>query len=157
MGGIKHHRGYDIRLHDDAISDLADIEAASPRLAARLRVFLQEYLEDDPDARLNLSVEDFRNGIMQVDKWSAMCQIGYEIWRIKLHGDLPPMGQSEHGSQHLPYLHHRIPYAFDDTNEVIWLLGIFERGHEEDDYDPESDFGQRIRSAYSALGLPVHH
>ena len=157
MDGIIQ-RGYEIRLHDDATPDLLEIESTSPEIAYRLYVFLEEYLQDDPDQRLNLAVEDYRNEVMQVGKWSQMFQRGFHIWRIKLQGRLFALERpSEIEGREPPLLHHRIPYAFDEDNEVIWILGIFERKGEEEDYDPDSKFGRRIQAAYLGLGLRVFH
>ena len=154
MRGIKQHRGYEIRLHDDALTDLAGIQANDPKIAARLRIFLQEYLEDDPDQRLNLAVEGFQNEVMQVGKWSQMWQAGYQILRIKLQGRLPSLGPR--GKQQV-FLRHRIPYVFDDINHIIWILGIFERKDEKKDYDTSTVLGRRIQRAFRDLGLSFFH
>lgn len=153
MGGINKQQGYATRVHPDALGDLAAIQVKRPRIAARLVVFLEDYLEDDPEQRLNLAVEDFQNEVMHVGRWSQMWQMGLRVWRIKLQGDIPAL---RGGQSRRPFLRHRIPYAFDDRNSVIWILGIFERKSDDDDYDPNTPFGRRIQGAYRGLGLPTY-
>ncbi len=153
VGGIDNQRGYAIQVHPDAVSDLAAIQANRPRIAARLVTFLEEYLEDDPEQRLNLAVKDFQNEVMHVGRWSQMWRTGLRVSRIKLQGNIPALRGSP-GQR--PFLHHRIPFAFDDRNAVIWILGIFERKSDDDDYDPDTPFGRRIQAAYRGLGLPTY-
>ena len=154
MGGIES-RAYRVRYHGDIIADLKAIQAHSSAVATRLRVFFEEYLENDPEQRLNLGGRDFENEIMHIGPWSQMRALGYPIWRIKLQGPKPllvPKRATDRRPR--PFLRHRIPYVFDDGEKLIWMLGIFKRQDDVRDYDPTSPFGQRIRAAYDDLGLP---
>ena len=90
---------------------------------------------------------------MHVGRWSQMLRTGLRVSRIKLQGNIPALRGSP-GQR--PFLHHRIPFAFDDRNAVIWILGIFERKSDDDDYDPDTPFGRRIQAAYRGLGLPTY-
>jgi len=141
---------YEIRLHDDAEADLAHIRKANEDAAARILTFLDEYLTDST-LQYSLAVEEFENEVFGVDRITAFQQIGYDAWRIKLAGldiTLGPLTGQRAGA----YLNHRIVYAFDDQNGVIWILGIFKR--KDYDYDPNDAIGKRIRDAYDYLGLP---
>ncbi len=138
---------YELRLHDDAVADVERIAKDDPEAGFRALVFLQEYLNDE-DIRNSLAVEDFSDDVFSVDRITEMRTRGYDLWRAKLMGRDTELGKDP------KFLNHRLLYAFDDRNGVIWFLGIFRR--DEYDYDPDHPYSRRVKHAYDALGL-AHH
>lgn len=153
MSGIEI-RSYEIKFHPDAVADLRGIAENDMVTAERLRVFFDEYLVNDPHQRNSLAVDGFENEIMHITRWVSMCEAGYEVWRIKLQGYIRKIdAKASFSGKPKPFLHHRVPYAYVDSHREIWILGIFERGAQLDDYDASSDFGQRVKCACAGLGL----
>jgi hypothetical protein len=140
------HLSYELRIHDDAWADLERLTAGDADLAARMHVFIEEFLLNDR-FRISLAVHGFESKVVKnVTRLSQWFRTGYGLWRIKLMGMDARLGRSRR------FLNHRVVYAFDDAGQILWVLGFFSR--DEFDYDPRSHYGQRICRAYDGLGLP---
>lgn len=129
---------YSLYIHDDAYTDLADLEAKDPDAAAIVVVTLDEISENQNllDA---LTVENFgarRTEKFEVKKWWQFWKSGSDIWRLRIWA-LDDIGA--------PY---RVVYAYERGKGRYHVLGIF---HRDFDYDPVDPRTQRVINAYQNL------
>lgn len=131
---------YALHLSAGIKSDLRELKASAPQVAAAALTLLQE-LKGSQEALDSLTIHNFEdilqgsNTQYHVSHWWELYRTGKNIWRLKTV-DTPSLG------------HYRIIYGYSQAEQAYYALGIVKRDF---DYDLSHPVSQRILSEYEEL------